>query len=204
MNYLNELKNILEEKSFTDKLNKILKDGGVISFVTDTVWGLGCLPESKKGADRIYEIKGRDRSKPLILMSNNEKNLFPYIKENKYVKSYIEKYFPGALTIVTEKSDITPTYITSGKTTVGIRIPDNIFFQKLCSVIDGHVLATTSANISNEQSSRTFEEAKKSIGSYVDYVFKDYGFCAKGIESTVIFVENNGAFKILRQGIIKL
>ena len=153
--------------------------------MTDTVWGLGCLPESKKGTDRIYEIKGRDRSKPLILMSNDEKNLFPYIKENKYVKSYID-------------------YITSGKQTVGIRIPDNMVLQKLCSVIDGHVLATTSANISNEQSSRTYNEAKKSIGSYVDYVFQDYGFCAKGIESTVISVDSMGSYKILRQGMIKI
>ena len=147
---MKESKNILKENSTVHNLNKILKNGGVIAFVTDTVWGLGCLPSSKEGVDKIYEIKGRDKSKPLILMSNNADNLLPYInKLSDKSKMLIDKYFPGALTIVSEKSDKTPDYITSGKNTVGIRVPNNNFFKQLCSVIDGHVLATTSANLSN-------------------------------------------------------
>ena len=54
-----------------EKINSILNKDGVISFVTDTVWGVGCLPTSKKAVDKIYELKGRDKSKPLILMSNS-------------------------------------------------------------------------------------------------------------------------------------
>ena len=74
---MKELKTTLDK----DLLNKTLKNGGVIAFVTDTVWGLGCLPSSKTGVDKIYEIKGRDRTKPLILMSDKEEKLIPYIKE---------------------------------------------------------------------------------------------------------------------------
>ena len=111
-------------------LNKTLKNGGVIAFVTDTVWGLGCLPTSKEGVDKIYEIKGRDRTKPLILMSNNISKLTPYIKELPQIANeLILKYFPGALTLVLEKSDKTEDYITSNKNTVGIRVPDNEFFK---------------------------------------------------------------------------
>ena len=186
------------------ELNEILKTGGVIAFVTDTVWGLGCLPNNETAVNKIYEIKGRDRNKPLILMSNEFNNLVPYIKIlSKTAKNLIEKYFPGALTVITEKSDLTPLYITSGKNTVGIRVPDNEVFKEICASIDGHVLATTSANLSNEPSSKTYGETKSSIGKYVDMVIEDYGFNCKGLESTVVLAVDNN-IKILRQGSVKL
>lgn len=201
---MKELKTILNENLFVEKLNEDLKNGGVIAFVTDTVWGLGCLPNCPKAVDKIYDIKGRDRSKPLILMSDSSENLFPYIEKiSNLGMSLINQYFPGALTIVTKKSEKTPLYITSNKNTVGIRVPDNLFFKKLCSVIDGGVLATTSANLSNHPSSKTYEEAKNSIGNYVNYVFEDYGCICKGLESTVILLEDSN-IKILRQGAIIL
>lgn len=190
----------LENISDVNLLNKKLKQGGVIAFVTDTVWGLGCLPSNEAGVDKIYEIKGRDRSKPLILMSNNTENLLPYVKNlSSLAKELIQKYFPGALTLVLEKSDKTPDFITSGKDTVGVRVPDNEFFKKLCSEIEGGVLATTSANLSNHPSSKSYEEAKNSIGAFVDFVFDDCGYTCKGKESTVVLIEEN-SYKVLRQG----
>ena len=201
---MSELKTILDEKSFVNDLNEKLRNGAVIAFVTDTVWGLGCLPTSKIGVDRIYEIKGRDRSKPLILMSNYVENLVPFVKNiQPQAKDLIDKYFAGALTLVLEKSDKTPETITSGKNTVGIRVPDNEFFQKFCSKIDGGVLATTRANLSNQPSSKSYQEALNSIGNYVDFVFEDYGFNCKGKESTVVLIEEN-SYKVLRQGSIIL
>lgn len=201
---MTELQTILEEKSFVNKLNSILNNGGVIAFVTDTVWGLGCLPDNKNGIDKIYEIKGRDRSKPLILMSDKEEYLMPYVENvSNTAKDLMNRYFPGALTLVLEKSDKTPYTVTSQKETVGIRIPDNEFFKELCSVINGHVLATTSANLSNEPSSKSYEEATQSIGKFVDYVFEDYGYSSKGLESTVALVIGDNV-KVLRQGAIDL
>lgn len=193
---------MLNKNSYADKLNKTLNSGGVISFVTDTVWGIGCLPNSKKGVDKIYKIKERDKSKPLILMSNSIDNLKPYVKTiPEKAEELINKYFPGALTLILEKSDITPDYITSGKNTVGIRVPDNIFFNQLCTEIEGHVLATTSANLSNHPSSKTYNQAKDSIGSLVDILFQDNGYTCHGLESTVILIDND-SFKILRQGAV--
>ncbi len=201
---MKESENILNESSIVVKLNNTLKNGGVIAFVTDTVWGIGCLPSSKEGVDKIYEIKGRDRSKPLILMSDNTDNLMPYINNLPEKAEHLtKKYFPGALTLVLEKSDKTPDYMTSGKNTVGIRVPNNKFFKKLCSVIDGHVLATTSANLSNQPSSKSYTEAKNSIGSLVDCVFEDYGYTCAGMESTVALI-NDKEIKILRQGSVNL
>ena len=144
---------IFDDKNFVDDLNKKLKKGAVVSFVTDTVWGVGCLPNSEKGVENIYELKNRDRSKPLILMSDDIEHLMPYVKDIPIkAKALIKKHFPGALTLIFEKSDLTPDYMISYKNTVGIRIPNNPVFKRLCEVIDGHVLATTSANLSGQPS----------------------------------------------------
>src|SRR5574344_1496275 len=157
------------------ELNEILKNDGVIAFPTDTVWGVGCLPSNKNAVDKIYELKGRDRSKPLILMSDEIEFLYPYIKNIPLIAiELIKKHFPGALTLIFEKSDLTPDFVTSGFNTVGIRLPNHKKFKEICTQIDGHVLATTSANLSNEPPALTFKEAKKTIGKEVDLVIEDH------------------------------
>lgn len=186
------------------KIKNILENDGVIAFVTDTVWGLGCLPTSKKAVEKIYEIKHRDSKKPLILMSNDIKPLRRFVKPlNDKAEGLVKKYFAGALTLVVEKSELTPDYITSGLNTVGIRVPDNKVFAEICSCIEGHVLATTSANLSNEPPALTYDEAVKYIGDKVDLVVEDYGEKAQGHASTVagIFPDS---IKIFRQGDIIL
>lgn len=188
-----------------NEINEILKNDGVIAFVTDTVWGLGCLPSSEKAVKRIYEIKHREAKKPLILMSNEVYNLFDYVSQpiNKEAQILIKKHFPGALTLVLPKSEKTPDYITSGFSTVGIRVPNNEIFSKICLNTDGHVLATTSANISGEPPALTYDEAMNYVGDKADLVIEDFGHTAKGLASTVAgFI--NGEKVIFRQGEIEL
>ncbi len=187
------------------KINQILQDDGVIAFVTDTVWGLGCLPTSEKAVQKIYEIKKREAKKPLILMSDDIYPLFDYVKQpiEKQGQLLIKKHFPGALTLVVEKSENTPNYITSGMNTVGIRVPDNETFANICRNIDGRVLATTSANISGEAPALTYEEALNYIGDKVDLIVPDYGCVAKGKASTVVGFKD-GEVIIFRQGEIQL
>lgn len=192
---------ILENK---DKIIKTLETGGVIAYVTDTVWGLGCLPDNENAVKKIYEIKHREAQKPLILMSNEVYNLLEYVKPiPKVGQQLIKKYFPGALTIVTDKSDKTPDYITSGMQTVGIRVPDNEIFRQICEIIPGHVLATTSANLSHQPSAKTYEQALENMTGLADLIIKDYGCYAKGLESTVAGVMNN-ELRIFRQGEIHI
>ena len=183
------------------KINSVLKSDGVIAFVTDTVWGIGCLPNSEKAVQKIYEIKHREAKKPLILMSNEIYNLFDYVEQpiRKDAQRLIKKHFPGALTLVLNKSNNTPEYITSGLNTIGIRVPENKTFSEICENIEGHVLATTSANISGEPPALTYEEALQYIGDKVDLVIEDYGEKAKGRASTVTGFNDDG-FIIYRQG----
>ena len=169
-----------------------LANGGVIAYVTDTVWGLGCLPDNEKAVKKIYEIKKREAQKPLILMSNEVYNLLNYVKPiPKVGQQLIKKYFPGALTIVTEKNDNTPDYITSNMSTVGIRVPDNEVFKRICEIIPGHVLATTSANLSHQPSAKTYEQAVENMTGLADLIIEDYGHPAKGLESTIAGVMGN-------------
>lgn len=181
-----------------------LEQGGVITYVTDTVWGLGCLPENENAVKKIYDIKKRETQKPLILMSNDIYNLLDYVKPiPKIGQILIKKYFPGALTIVTDKSEKTPDYVTSGMQTVGIRVPDNKIFREICEIIPNHVLATTSANLSHQPSAKTYEQAVKNMSGLADMIIPDYGYSAKGLESTVAGVINN-ELRIFRQGEIIL
>lgn len=192
---------MLENK---EKIVEILQNGGVITYVTDTVWGLGCLPENEKAVRKIYEIKKREAQKPLILMSNEVYNLLDYVKPiPKIGQILIKKYFPGALTIVTDKSERTPDYITSNMPTVGIRVPDNEIFRQICEAIPNHVLATTSANLSHQPSAKTYEQAVTNMSSLADIIIPDYGYSAKGLESTVVGVMNN-ELRIFRQGAINV
>ena len=188
-----------------EKIKEVLDNDGVIAYVTDTVWGVGCLPSSEKAVKKIYEIKHREAQKPLILMSSEAYHLLDYVKQplSKQASLLIKKYFPGALTLVLEKSDKTPYYMTSNMDTVGIRVPDNDVFKEICDNITGNVLATTSANLSHQPSAKTYEQALENMQGLVDIVIPDYGYFAKGLESTVAGVFGDD-IKIFRQGAIKL
>lgn len=187
-----------------DEIINVLTNGGVIAYVTDTVWGLGCLPNNESAVKKIYEIKKREAQKPLILMSNEIYPLLDYVKPiSKIGQILIKKYFPGALTIVTDKSENTPDYITSSMPTVGIRVPDNEVFREICEIIPGHVLATTSANLSHQPSAKTYEQALENMSGLADLIIEDYGYVAKGLESTVVGVMNN-ELRVFRQGAIHL
>ncbi len=187
-----------------EEIINTLNNGGVIAYVTDTVWGLGCLPDNEKAVKKIYEIKKREAQKPLILMSNEVYNLLDYVKPiPKVGQQLIKKYFPGALTIVTDKSDKTPDYITSNMSTVGIRIPNNKVFKEICEIIPNHVLATTSANLSHQPSAKTYDQALENMTGLADLIIEDYGYHAKGLESTVVGVMNN-ELRIFRQGAITI
>lgn len=188
-----------------NQIKEILDNGGVIAYVTDTVWGLGCLPSSEKGVKKIYEIKHREAQKPLILMSSEAYHLLDYVKQPlpKTASKLIKEYFPGALTIVLEKSDKTPYYMTSNMDTVGIRVPDSPVFKEICENITGNVLATTSANLSHQPSAKKYEQALENMKGLADIVIPDYGFVAQGLESTVAGVFGDD-IKIFRQGAINL
>lgn len=185
-------------------LKNNLKKGEVLAFKTDTVWGFGCHPLDNFAVDKIYEIKKRDLKKPLILMSDEFENLKKYIKYvPDYANKLIQKYLPGALTLIFEKSDLCPDFITSNGTTVGIRIPNSPDFMALIKNIEGKVLATTSCNITNEAPVGNYNEAKEKFNNVTTIIKPIKDEINDNLPSTVILCLDDG-YKILRQGAIKL
>jgi len=193
-------------KAEIEKISAILKNDGVIAFPTDTVWGVGCLLESRQAVEKIYSAKSRDKNKPLILLGKNIESFLPYVENlPEKARTVAEKYFPGAVTIVVKKSERTPDFITAGFDTVGIRIPDcPVLLEILDKCTETGVLATTSANISNEGAVSTKNQVVNSVGDKIDYVADDYGFVAKGLESTVLGFDSEENIKIFRQGAIEV
>ena len=189
-----------------NRIKDTLLNHGVITFVTDTVWGLGCLPNDETAVKKIYEIKKREAQKPLILMSNEVYNLLEFVKQPmpKMAHKLIKQYFPGALTVVLEKSDRTPDFVTSAMSTVGIRVPNNKIFKNICEIIPGHVLATTSANLSHQPSAKSYAQAFENMNGLADLIIEDYGETCAGLESTVCGVFNENEYKIFRQGAINI
>ena len=174
----------------------------IYAFETDTVWGFGANINDKAGIDGIYEIKNRDRSKPLILMSNKVENLLPYVKKIPYsARALMKDYFPGALTLVLEKSDIFPKFLNPEFSTVGIRVPNHAGFQDFCAKNSNLVLATTSANVSSEPPCANADEVAARFGNKVKVVGIESGNSGKS--STVVAFDGE-IVKILRQGDVEL
>jgi L-threonylcarbamoyladenylate synthase len=182
----------------------LLKTGEVLAFKTDTVWGFGCNPDDDLAIDKIYKIKNRDTKKPLILMSNDFSHLKKYIKKiPDYAYDLIEKYLPGGLTLIFEKSDFCSYNITSNNNTVGVRIPNSKDFSFLIDELNCKVLATTSCNISSEEPVKNYNEAVEKFGKIATIIKPIDDIENENMPSTVILCEDN-TFKVLRQGIIKL
>ncbi len=172
----------------------------ILGFETDTVWGMGCHPLNKNSVEKIYQIKGRNVKKPLILMSSDIRHVVPYIKKiPDYGHTLIKKYFPGALTLIFEKEDICPDFVTSGFNTIGVRIPNHKGFYGIAENFEGKVLATTSLNYSNQNPVADYNEAKLKFGSIINVIKPEIETNIQGIASTVVLCTKDKPV-ILRQG----
>ncbi len=182
----------------------MLKKGEVLAFKTDTVWGFGAHPGDDIAINKIYQIKKRDLNKPLILMSSDFKHLKPYIKRiPEYAYLLIDKYLPGGLTLVFEKSSLCSSTLSANKTTVGVRVPDSADFSILIEKIEGRVLATTSCNLSNEPPVVSYSEACQKFSNQTTIIKPIDDTKTQLIPSTVILCEDD-SYKVLRRGKVKL
>ena len=183
----------LHDAAFVAELNNHLKSGGVIAFPTDTVWGLGALP-TRAGADALFEIKRRPANKHLIIMSDNLAHIRPYM-ENYPARAFdlANKYWPGALTIGV------PVAGTDSMVFGGVRVPNYKPFMELCGVIDGHCLATTSANISGQPTLQSADEIRK---TFPDIIVIDNAFDPMGGAPSTVVVLDGDSTNIVRTGAV--
>ncbi len=177
-----------------DKVITILKNDGIVAFPTDTVFGLACLC-SEFAIKKVYEAKGRDFNKPLPMMCSGKAmiNTVAYINESS--EKLIDKFMPGAITIIFNKKDDVADYITGGKKTIGIRVPDDEWILKLIDKLQEPILVT-SANISGNGSLLKWNDVYECMNDKIDAIVCED---ARGDKASTI-VDCSNDIKILREG----
>ena len=167
---------------------KVLLEGGVIAFPTDTFYGLGVDPFNRNAVDRIFEIKGREKNKPLLLLISSREQLEALVKEITPAHfTLMKEFWPGALTLAFEPRSIIPRNVAKGR--VGIRQPGNLMTRHLISAL-GHPITAPSANLSGEVPPTSAKQVDQSIGKYLDLII-DGGKCPGGKPSTLVDCNRN-------------
>ena len=170
------------DKKVLDEAVKVLADGGVILYPTDTVYGLGANIFNRKAVKKVYNIKKRSYLKPVSLLVSS-KDAIPLVsKASLNQLNFIDKYLPGPYTFILKKSKIVPRHLTSGSVNVGVRVPKS---EIACSLAKIFPITTTSANLSNKDTLDTPEEILKQLGCEVDLII-DVGPLKSGNPSTII------------------
>ena len=179
------------------KASEIIKNGGIAVYPTDTVYGIGCNPYLKGSVDKIYKIKNRDRTKPLPLLVYSIKKAEKIVSFDEKTRKIIEKFWPGALTVILKINDQKLAESLGIEEKIAIRIPNSKCILSLLQKID--FLVGTSANISGEKS---FTDPKYcSVGLENFEIFVDGGVIESKGESTIIEVTDD-EIKIIREGAI--
>jgi len=180
------------------KTFKIIENGGVAVFPTDTVYGLGCNPYNSSAVKKIYEIKSREKIKSLPVLAYS----LEIVKKITYVDSFTEKiirkYWPGPLTLILKLTDEKLKKSLKLDDKIAIRIPDSECILKLLEKCN--LLVGTSANISGNTSFTDPDECIKNIKNYD--IFLNGGTITSKGESTIIEIKNE-TIEIIREGILK-
>ena len=175
---------------------KTLKSGLPIIFPTDTLPAIGCLP---KFSNIIYDLKKRDKDKPLILMGSEHNQLVDYVQESakEDYENIASKYWPGALTMVVPASEKQTSILTSNDLTLGLRIPNSYIAQSLMR--ETGPLLTSSANISGFKGSIAVEGVAQDFPS-LKILSPIPWEKNSGKASTIIFWKKNGDWRLIREG----
>lgn len=191
------------DESELNKIKEILDNDGVIIFPTDTVYGIACNCFSEKAIKKVFDIKKRPENKPINVLSNSlDKIKLVSRNINEKEKFLIDKYMPGALTIILDKNEKVSDILTAGLDTIGVRIPKNNISLRILENVS-YPLATTSANISGDSAGIKITDFLKEFDGVVDAII-DGGETDLKVASTIVRVESDNKLKIIREGTLKI
>lgn len=174
-----------------------IKNGGLVVFPTETVYGLGANALDENAVRNIFAAKGRPSDNPLIIHVSDF-NISEFVTEiPEDAKRLMERFWPGPLTLIFNKSDLVPMTTSGGLNTVGVRMPANRVAKELIDAA-GVPIAAPSANISGRPSPTDVERCIEDLFGKVDYIL-GAGKCNVGLESTIVDCTSN-PFCILRPG----
>ena len=176
------------EKSQYKKASKILQNGGLIAFPTETVYGLGVIFDNEQSYERLINVKRRPPEKPFTLMCGSLDDIKKYAYVNELAQTLIDAFMPGQFTIILKAKENLPRWVVSKEGNVGIRISDDKFVQNLI-IETGKPLLVPSANRSGENPCHTSNEVKDSLGNDLDAII--IGESVSNIPSTIVFVDDS-------------
>ena len=182
------------------RAGKIIKDGGLVAFPTETVYGLGGDALSPASSKKIYEAKGRPSDNPLIVHICRMEDLEPIVSEiPDQARKLAKAFWPGPLTMIFKKSELVPRETTGGLETVAVRFPSNRIASALIDAAGGYI-AAPSANRSGRPSPTLAKYCLEDLDGRVEMII-DGGQVGIGLESTIIDL-TEGEPTILRPGYI--
>jgi tRNA threonylcarbamoyl adenosine modification protein (Sua5/YciO/YrdC/YwlC family) len=174
----------------------ILRQGGIIIYPTDTVYGLGCDLSNKKGIERIYELKRRNRKQPLSFICSDLKHISQYAMVTDYAYKTMKRLLPGPYTFILEASRLVPKIILPKRSTTGIRVPDNQICLDLIKEL-GQPIISTSVKTADGEDLGTPYEIQERFGRTVDLII-DGGIIIPEPSSVISLVDDN--IEIIRHG----
>ena len=177
----------------------VLRKGGVILYPTDTIWGIGCDATNEKAIERIFQIKKREPAKSLIVLVNDERMLFKYVKEIPPIAHELISQTETPLTIIYDEGINLAKNVLADDGSIAIRIPKDEFCNKLIYKF-GRPIVSTSANLSGEIFPNMFSQISTNIISSVDYAVNlKLETSNLKLPSSIIKVKANGEIKIIRK-----
>lgn len=193
------------EKNTTEHINneikkaaKVIRDGGVILYPTDTIWGLGCDPNNDDAIKKIFRIKRRTESKSLIILVCENNSIDKFVETPHPISYDLMEQWKKPLTIVFPRAKGVSKLVISEENTIGIRITKEYFSLNLLKELK-HPIVSTSANLSGMPSPISFNSVSQEIKDNVDYIvdYKKDRFTDMK-PSTIIKISDNGSFEVLR------
>ncbi len=195
-----ETKILEPTKENIELAGRVIAEGGLVAFPTETVYGLGANALDPEAVKRVYEAKGRPSDNPMIVHISRASDIGQLTRMlSPDIVNVIDNFWPGPLTIVVKRKPNVPLTTTGGLETVGVRLPDNKIARDLIEA-SGVPIAAPSANLSGKPSPTKVEHVIEDLDGKVDIILKGDD-CRVGIESTVLDMSGD-ELMILRPGLI--
>ena len=195
------IKDIENDVNYINEAAIIIKNNGIVAFPTETVYGLGANALDSEAVSKIFKAKGRPQDNPLIVHVSNRDISSLVLNVPEVAKKLMDKFWPGALTIILEKNSIIPDVTSAGLSTIGIRMPNNEIALKLIE-LSNTPIAAPSANISGRPSPTEVGRCIEDLSGKVDYILGG-NRSEVGVESTIVDCTVNPPL-VLRPGGITL
>lgn len=182
-----------------NKTIEVLRNGGVILYPTDTIWGLGCDPTNEEAVKKIYEIKRRNEKQSFLILADSMNMVERYVEEVPDIAYDLVEVSDKPVTLIYPKAKGLANNVIAEDGSIGIRVTNDIFCEKLLQRFRKPIVST-SANINCEPFPESFDDIAQSIKDEVDYIVDpELKVKTENIPSSIIKLGVNGEIKVLRE-----